>query len=295
MKVKRLNSGYSVPTVGLGTWKLERGKAGAAVKYAVAQAGYRHVDCASIYDNEAEIGETFRELWQAGIKREEVWVTSKLWNTDHRPERVEQACRKTLADLKLAYLDLYLMHWGIAFAPEGDKEGVSIQETWRAMEKLVKQGLVRSIGVANFTTMMLVDLLTYAAIKPAMNQVELHPYNSQTELVQFCQDQDVEVTAYSPLGNPSLAAGGGPKLLEDKTIKAIAAKQQRTAAQIVLNWAIGRGTAVIPKSGTPARIAENMAVFDFELTEEERAAIDSLNRNYRLVNPIDWWGIPYFG
>lgn len=297
MRQKQLNSGYRMPVLGLGTWKLRPAEAGAAVTYALAQAGYRHVDCASIYENQAEIGAALAKLWGQAVKREQVFITSKLWNTDHRPERVERACRQTLADLRLEYLDLYLMHWGIAFKPgrEGIIDQVSIRETWIAMEELAQKGLAKSIGVANFTTMMLADLLTYAKIKPAVNQIELHPYNSQAELVAWCQDEGIAVTAYSPLGNPVLAAKGGPQLLDDKTIKTIAAKHKKTPAQICLNWAIDRGTMAIPKSSKPERIRENIDVFNFTLTDEDRRAINALNRNYRLVNPIDWWGIPYFG
>lgn len=297
MREKQLNSSHAIPVLGLGTWKLRPAEAGAAVAYALAQAGYRHVDCASIYENQAEIGAALEGLWGQAVKREQVFITSKLWNTDYRPERVERACRQTLAELRLEYLDLYLMHWGIAFKPgrEGITDAVSIRETWTALEELAQKGLAKSIGVANFTTMMLVDLLTYAKIKPAVNQIELHPYNAQAELVAWCQDEGIAVTAYSPLGSWRMARKQGPKLLDDPIIKAIAEKHKKTAAQICLNWAIDRGTIAIPKSANPERIRENIDVFDFELTDEDRGAINSLNRNYRLVNPIGWWGIPYFG
>lgn len=297
MREKQLSSGYTIPVLGFGTWKLRPAEAGAAVTYALVQAGYRHVDCASIYENQAEIGAALEGLWGRAVKREQVFITGKLWNTDHRPERVEQACRQTLANLRLEYLDLYLMHWGIAFKPgrEGITDAVSIRETWTAMEELVKKGLVKSIGVANFTTMLLVDLLTYAEIKPAVNQVELHPYNAQAELAAWCQDKGIAVTAYSPLGSWMMAREQGPKLFDDPIIKAIAEKHKKTPAQICLNWAIDRGTIAIPKSANPERIRENIDVFDFELTDEDKRAINSLNRNYRLVDPIEWWGIPYFG
>lgn len=302
-----LNNGYKMPIIGLGTWKSDKKTVGLAVKYAINKAGYRHIDCASVYGNEKQIGFVFGELLSSSkIQRRDLFVTSKLWNTDHNPKRVEKACRQTLKDLQLEYLDLYLMHWGVAFKPgKGlgpvDKNGVaitesvSIQETWRAMEGLVKKGLVKSIGVANFTTVMLVDLLTYAKIKPVMNQVELHPYNSQTELIDFCRHHGMAVTAYSPLGNSSLVKPEGQRLLDDVVIKKIALNHHKSPAQVVLNWGINRDIVVIPKSTHPKRIEENITIFDFKLTASEVEKINRLNKNSRLVNPIEWWGIPYFG
>ena len=302
-KQKKLNDGNSIPVLGLGTWKSEKNLVGEAVRFAITKAGYRHIDCASIYKNEPEVGEAFKESFNS-VKREEIFITSKLWNTEHQPEDVENACRKTLADLNLEYLDLYLMHWGIAFKKGEnleplDKNGkiindnVSIQATWQAMENLVKKGLVKSIGVANFTGPMLIDLLSYAQIKPVMDQVEIHPYNSQEELIDFCKYKDIAVTAYSPLGRQG-ADREGPRLFDELVIKALAQKYKKTEAQILLNWAIGRGTIAIPKSVTPERIVENIDIFDFELTDDEKNEVNSLNKNYRFVNPANWWGIPYF-
>lgn len=298
MQTYTLNNGLPIPAIGLGTWKSPKEKVGEAVLYAIEHVGYRHIDCASIYGNEKEIGNALLQA-NKSIKREELFITSKLWNTDHNPENVEDACRQTLADLQLEYLDLYLMHWGIAFAHGDNTEpvdtdgkaitaSISIRETWEAMEQLVKKGLVKSIGVANFTTMMLLDLLTYASIKPAMNQIELHPYNTQTELVEFCLDRQILITAYSPLGRADEA------LHHEPIIVSLAKKYQKTPPQILLNFAISRGTIPIPKSTNKERITENFAVFDFALTKQEQSDIATLNKNYRLVNPIGWWGIPYF-
>jgi diketogulonate reductase-like aldo/keto reductase len=231
-----------------------------------------------------------------------VFITSKLWNAHHHPDNVEAACRQTLKDLKLEYLDLYLMHWGIAFDPKLESvpnietgmvktQPVSIQQTWQAMESLVEKGLVKSIGVSNFTTTMILDLLTYAKIKPVMNQIEIHPYNAQPELVEYCHNMDIAVTAYSPLG----AAGNiKTKPISDKVIASIAKNHNKTPAQVIIRWVLGRGIVVIPKSITPSRIQENFQVFDFELSDQEMEQINNLNRDHRFIDPIDFWGIPYF-
>lgn len=296
------NNGNSIPTLGLGTWRSEVHKVGDAVEYALTSAGYKHIDCASIYGNEKEIGEVFHKVFSAGeIKREEIFITSKLWNTNHHPEHVEQACRKTLDDLQLEYLDLYLIHWGIAFEygenPEPVRNGaaktepVALYQTWKAMEQLVEKGLVKSIGVANYTAPMILDLLSYAKIKPVTNQIEVHPYNSQTELVEYCNKHQIHVTAYSPLGS---ASGDASRPLEDSLIIDIATKYGKSPAQVLIKWSLQRGLIVIPKSSNPTRITENCWVSDFELKEADMTAISGLNKNHRFVNPSEWWGIPYF-
>jgi len=303
----QLNTGESVPVIGLGTWQSEPGKVGAAVEYAL-ESGYRHIDCAPIYGNEKEIGNAFKNVFSRGkIQREEVFVTSKLWNSHHAPEDVLVACRQTLSDLQLEYLDLYLVHWGIATPKElGSEpidehgvviqENVSLQETWRAMEKLMESGLVKAIGVANYTTSMLLDLLSYAKIKPAVNQIELHPYNQQQRLVDFCQYKKIAVTAYSPLGRPGQSQGHGEhgRIVDDPVITEIATVHQKTPAQILLRWGIQHKTIVIPKSVTPASIKSNIEVFDFVLSRDEMDRIALLDKKHRYVDPFEWWRIPYF-
>ena len=205
------------------------------------------------------------------------------------------------------------MHWGIAIppnttSPKGrmteqlDENGVlitekiSVRETWEAMEELVSAGLVKAIGVANFTAPMLIDLLSYAKIRPAVNQIELHPYLQQSKLVEFCQYHEIVVTAYSPLARPGQSEERGyPILVEDSVITEIAKKHKKSPAQVLIRWGIQRQTVVIPKSTHKERIKENIDVFDFELSEEEMKEIVALDRNLRFVNPYIWWEIPYYG
>lgn len=300
-----LKTGAFMPRVGLGTWQSSPNEVGEAVRYALLECGYRHIDCAWIYQNEKEIGTALKNIFNTGpIKREEVFVTSKLWNSFHAKERVAAVCKESLRNLNLDYLDLYLMHWGVAMSAEKleplDEKGVlvtervPIRETWEAMQDLVKAGLVKAIGVSNFTAPMLVDLLSYAEIPPAINQVELHPYLQQASFVEFCRYKGIAVTGYSPLGRP-----GYPetkvRLLDEDTICRIARARGKTSAQVVLRWAVQRGTIAIPKSVHPERIRENIEVFDFELSREDMEGIAALDKGFRFCNPEEWWKIPYFG
>jgi diketogulonate reductase-like aldo/keto reductase len=310
MKTLKLNSGAEMPVLGLGTWQSDPGKVGEAVTYALKEANYAHIDCAWIYGNEKEVGAAFKDVFGGARKREEIFVTSKLWNSFHAKKNVAKACKETLSNLGLEYLDMYLMHWGLP-SPYGESEpmgadgvlvldDVPIRETWEAMQELQKEGLVNAIGVSNFTVPMLTDLLTYADIEPATNQIELHPYLQQQRLLDFCDSKGIVVTAYSPLGRP----GAQPpreymevtpqRIVDEPSLKKIAQAHGKTTAQVILRWGIERGTIVIPKSTTPSRIAENIDIFDLELSKEEMNTIVSLERNMRFVDPMDWWKIPYF-
>lgn len=295
-----------MPLLGLGTWNAAKNDVGFAVEQALQTFGYPHIDCAHVYENEKEIGKALHAIFTTGKrKREEIFITSKLWNDDHAEEDVIRACRQTLADLQIDYLDLYLMHFGIA-SPHGlgteplDANNVlitakiSLRETWEAMQELVGTGLVKAIGVSNFTAPMLVDLLTYAKIVPAVNQIELHPYNQQTNLVEFCRFHTMVVTAYSPLGSQTEMNSGKPVLLENATVKKIAQAHRKTPAQVLLRWALERQTVVIPKSTTLVHLKENADIFDFALSKKDLLELASLDKRLRYVDPYEWWHIPYF-
>ncbi|MBB4285968.1 aldo/keto reductase [Roseospira goensis] len=301
-------NGDAMPQFGLGTWKAEPGAVGAAVTEAL-RLGYRHIDCARIYGNEAEVGQALAEAFKGGLRREDVWITSKLWNDAHRPEDVRPALEQTLADLGLSYLDLYLMHWPIAHKP-----GVTLpqttdemfmpdelppSETWAAMEALVDAGLTRHIGVSNFNVPRLKALMESARITPEMNQIELHPYLQQPEMLAFCREAGVHLTAYSPLGSRDrpavLRQENEPTLLDDPTVAEIAARHGATPAQVLIAWALHRGTAVIPKSVTPERLAQNLAATEVRLSDDDMAALGTLDRDARYVSGNFWFlpGSPY--
>eukprot|EP00274_Cyanoptyche_gloeocystis_P000675 CAMPEP_0196655044 /NCGR_PEP_ID=MMETSP1086-20130531/4801_1 /TAXON_ID=77921 /ORGANISM="Cyanoptyche gloeocystis , Strain SAG4.97" /LENGTH=317 /DNA_ID=CAMNT_0041987145 /DNA_START=53 /DNA_END=1006 /DNA_ORIENTATION=- len=299
-----LSSGASIPLLGLGTWKSEPNKVKEAVKFAVLEAGYRHLDLAFIYQNEHEVGEALREIFATpgAPKREELFITSKLWNTFHRGDLVIPACKSTLENLGLSYLDLYLIHWPCSFVTDKgiwptDSSGnvlleeVPTKETWEMMEELVQMGLVKSIGVSNFVIAECEDLLSYAKIKPAVNQVELHPYLPQKKLLEYCRSKNIHVTAYSPLGSPDSQKEDAPRIMKDPVVVAIAEKHKKFPAQILIRWALQRAPdcSVIPKSVTPSNIAANIAMFDFSLDEDDMARLDSLGaRGHRFVDPPFW-------
>jgi len=261
----------AIPVLGLGTWKSSKGEVYGAVREAL-NIGYRHIDCAPAYENEEEVGAALKEMISSEhVKREALWITTKLWNNAHIPEDVEPALKKSLADLQLDYLDLYLVHWPVAFRPHVffprsgadylSLDDVPLNETWQALEECVTKGYVKNIGVCNFSTKKLGELLSYATIAPMMNQIELHPYLQQLEMLDFCRENGVLLTAYSPLGSPDRPQGmkknDEPSLLQHGVICDIASKHGKSPAQILLAWAMQRDTVVIPKSVNQQRLQEN--------------------------------------
>jgi len=298
MKFLYLEDGDALPMVGLGTWKSQPGEVYQAVREAV-RLGYRHIDCAPVYGNEPEIGQALADAMSAGeVNRQELWITSKLWNDSHKKQDVKPALRKTLTDLRLSYLDLYLIHWPVAFRkgvtfPHSRDEfytldQVPLSETWQALESCVDSGLTRYIGVSNFSVRKLQGILDGCRIKPSVDQVEMHPLLSQRQLKKFCDRNRIHLTAYSPLGSrdrePAFRPRNEPDLLALDVIKELAAGRGITPAQILLAWAVTRGVSVIPKSVDSDRLRQNLAAGDMELSEAEMQRIDGLDRHYRFIS-----------
>lgn len=315
-----LRNGDKMPVVGFGTWKLNKDTTANSV-YEAIKAGYRLLDCACDYGNEHLVGEGIKRAIEEGIiTREELFVTTKLWNTFHASEHVELACKKALEDLGLDYLDLYLIHFPIAlkyvpietrYPPEWfhdpdvnstscDLQDTPIHETWAAMEALVEKKMCRSIGVANFPNVLLLDLLRYAKVLPAVNQIEIHPYLAQPRALDFCAKRNIVVTAYSSFGGQSYVeldlnkAIETPNLLKHSTILELAKKHDKSAAQILLRWGVQVGVAVIPKTNTPSRLVENADIFSFTLDDDDMKEIAKLNVGIRFNDPGHWFDIPIF-
>ncbi|MFF2288562.1 aldo/keto reductase [Peribacillus butanolivorans] len=262
-----LHNGVKMPQLGFGVFKVKNGSETVeSVKKAI-EVGYRSIDTAAVYENEEGVGQAIRE---SGISREELFITSKVWNTDQGYETTLQAFDDSLKRLGLEYLDLYLIHW-----PGKDK----YLETWKALEKLYNEGKVKSIGVSNFHVHHLEKLLANSEIKPVVNQIELHPLLTQVEIRDYCEKHDIKVEAWSPLGRGSL--------IEEPTINHIAKKHGKSSAQVLIRWHLQHEIVVIPKSITPSRIEENAQVFDFSLSLNEMNQIDALNKNERFGSNPD--------
>ncbi|KAM5386409.1 hypothetical protein ACJZ2D_000372 [Fusarium nematophilum] len=281
------------PSLGLGTWLAEKGKVSRAVKYAL-QSGYRHIDAAAIYRNEGEVGDG---IAASGVSRDDIWVTSKLWNTHHRPELARKAIEKSIEDLGVDYLDLYLIHWPVAFVPGGTEldNDISLVDTWLALEDLVRANLTRHIGLSNFAPHDIDKILEAATIRPYAHEFETHPYLQQQAFVDFHAEQGIKVIAYSPLANtnptydPSI-----PSILDDPFWKEIAERKNATVAQVVLAWGQQRGTIVIPKSTHEKYIDENLASQDIQFTKEELDLVAEQDKKIRLNNPGKKWGVDLF-
>ena len=259
-----LNNGRSIPQFGFGVFQVKPADTAAAVSTAL-KTGYRHIDTAEMYGNEKEVGEA---LAKSGVDRGDVYVTSKLANDAHRPDDARKAFDASLDALGFDYLDLFLIHW-----PLPTRYGGDFVSTWKTLEEFYRDGRARSIGVSNFQPHHLRRLHTEAEVPPAINQIEVHPYLTQDEVREFCAEHQIAVEGWSPLGQG--------RELDDPAIREIAQRIGKTPAQVVLRWHIERGDIVFPKSVTPARIKENFAIFDFELSGEDVEAITALDKNER--------------
>ena len=279
------------PPIGLGTWLSKPDEVYDAVLEAI-RYGYRHIDCAYIYKNEVEVGQALDYAFRFGIvKREDLFITSKLWNSDHDPERIENAINRSLSNLQLKKLDLYLMHWPVAFAAGTDfadsaeglvsLEEIPLAETWKGMEVLKQKGLTAHIGVSNFNIPKLQQLVAATNIKPEVNQVELHPFMQQKELLAYCQKENILVTAYSPLGGRYLMKVE-ENIIQHSIIIAIAEKHKCSTSQVLLAWGMKRGTVVIPKSVNMERIHENFDSLKVKLDNDDMTKIESLDKNLRV-------------
>ena len=263
MKYYQLNNGNKIPAIGFGTYKAQEDEGIAAVKKAI-ETGYRLIDTAAKYENEEAVGKAIK---QSGIAREELMITTKLWRENLGYESTKKAFETSLAKLDLDYIDLYLIHWP-ANAKNYENWQKANNDSWRAMEELVKEGKIKNIGVSNFWPEHLEPLLDAAEIEPVINQIEFHPGYWQPELTRYCKEKNILVEAWSPL-----ARG---KVFESEEIKAIAKKYNKSVAQICLRWILEHNALVIPKSSTPERIEDNFDIFDFQLDAEDIKTIDNL-------------------
>lgn len=307
----KLNNGLSMPQIGFGCWKVDKATCADQV-YQAIKVGYRLFDGAMDYGNEKEVGQGVnRAITESLVKREDLFIVSKLWNSYHAPENVKKAIDRVLSDLNLEYIDLFYIHFPIAqkFVPmeesyppnfycgEGDKllfEDVPLATTWKAMEDLVDAGLVKSIGISNFSGALIQDLLRGATIKPAVLQIEHHPYLVQPRLIEYVQSEGLAVTAYSSFGPQSFLELNHPKtvglttLFEHSAVKDIASTHSVSPAKILLRWATQRGIAVIPKSNKKERLLDNLNINDFKLSIEEIETISNLDIGLRFNDPWTW-------
>ena len=309
MQKLQFKNGDKIPQLGLGTWKSDPGEVYKAVRTAIKQ-GYRHIDCALVYGNEAEIGHALKDAFDDGdVTREDLFITSKLWNTHHKENDVLPALKTSLNDLKLDYLDLYLIHWPVCISKDASfpmqpndfipVEEIPLEETWKAMVDCRDKGLIKHAGVSNFSISNLNTLIRSDIGVPEMNQVEPHPYLNQKELLAFCTDHEILLTAYSPLGSTdrSTAMKGKdePRLLDDSLLASIASRYNCSVAQVILAWQVQRGACVIPKSVNESRLKENLEAASIALSDKDMDDINHLKRDFRFINGSFWTieGSPY--
>ncbi|MBI2106529.1 aldo/keto reductase [Candidatus Woesearchaeota archaeon] len=265
MRSIKLSSNYEMPVLGLGTWQLKGKSCKDAVKTAI-KLGYTHIDTADAYDNHVDVGKGIKE---SKIERSKLFITTKVWTTELYHKDILKNTQRFLEELQIDYIDLLLIHW--------PNKAIQMEEPFRAFKELIESKKVRSIGISNFTISHIKEAKKISKVPISINQVEYHPYLNQEELLQYCKENNIVITAYSPL-----ARG---RILEDSTLKEIAKKYNKTISQVVLRWLIQKGLIVIPKASSESHIKENLEIFDFELKKEDMNKINSLDKNQRFVNP----------
>ncbi|CAI2376458.1 unnamed protein product [Moneuplotes crassus] len=289
-RMVRMNNGLKIPSIGLGVFGAKDHN---LISDSIVKVGYRHIDAAQALGNEQLIGEGVNQAVEDGVKREDIHVSSKMYRAYY--EDPVKACQKTLKALKLDYLDLFMVHWPM---PDFEKDKKTFKRTpmyqvWQGMEECVRLGLTKSIGVSNFGVQMMIDMLTYADIPPACNQVEVHPYYQQQDLVKFCDKYDITVIAYSPLSCPARPVGGKcSNALKDPLLEEIAATHGKTVAQIALAWNLQLGNVVIPKTNNLNRAQENLEACSITLSAQEMRKISSISTNQKIFDPKNW---PIYG
>ena len=292
-----------MPALGFGTFSNSDSPSsmGDAVFTAV-EVGYRHFDCAEAYKNEAAVGKGLEKAFREGlVVRSDLFVTSKVWQTNHEPQHVYAACKNSLENLGLTHVDLYLIHWPLAWehtnvacepliptttqdTVQMSSSGCSLHDTWRAMEKLVEDGLCKSIGVSNFSSAQLADLISYARIQPSVNQIECHPLLPQTNVRAMCQSNNIAVVSYAPLGRPGNLKEGDPMLIQNPVVVNIAEERGIAPACCLLQWQIEKGLSAIPKSSSKEHMAENLASLNVTIDKDDVLALDQLKTNHRFCN-----------